>query len=822
MKKTLLLLVALITATIAFAQTKINGIYYNLNDETKTAEVTYQYYWDANNYSGVTSITIPQKVTFNSTEYSVTSIGDDAFQYCSSLTSITIPNSVTSIGYAAFSECSSLTSITIPNSVTSIGYYAFDGCSSLTSITIPNSVTSIESYAFQFCTSLTSISIPNSVTSIGSYAFYYCTSLTSITIPNSVTEIGLGAFQYCTSLTSISIPNSVTSIGYRAFYYCPSLTSISIPNSVTSIGDDAFYGTPWLNNQPDGCIYINSLLYVYKGEMPKNTHIDVKEGTTMICYAAFSNCSSLTSITIPNSVTSIGESAFSSCSSLTSITIPNSITEIGYATFYGCSSLTSISIPNSVTSIGSKAFSSCKSLTSITIPNSVTSIGYQAFSSCKSLTSITIPNSVTSIGESAFSSCSSLTSISIPNSVTSIGSQAFSSCTSLTSITIPNSVTSIGSFAFDQCKSLTSISIPDSVTTIGYQAFSSCSSLTSITIPNSVTSIGDYAFRYCSSLTSITCLGSTPPDASNLRAQYETCILFVPKGSLNDYQNHAEWGKFLNIQELEGEKYTITTAVNDESMGSVTGEGEYEKDSEITLTATANSGYRFVKWSDEVTDNPRTVIVTQDSTFTAIFEANSFAITTAVNDDTMGFVTEGGEYAYGTEITLTATANEGYRFVQWSDGNTDNPRIVTVTENKTYTAEFEVETFTITTASEMPSMGGVEVILNAKPIEGFEFVEWTDGNTDNPRILTLTENIEVYARFQIAQGGNPVDLETSKISSANIYTTNGTLHIEGATENYHILDAAGRLIYSGNATTLTLPRGIYLVTMGGEIEKIVL
>jgi hypothetical protein len=188
----------------------------------------------------------------------------------------------------------------------------------------------------------------------------------------------------------------------------------------------------------------------------------------------------------------------------------------------------------------------------------------------------------------------------------------------------------------------------------------------------------------------------------------------------------------------------------------------------------------------------------------------------------MGSVTEGGEYAYGTEITLTATANSGYRFTQWSDGNTDNPRIVTVTENKTYTAEFEVETFTITTASEVPNMGGVKVILVAEPIEGFEFVEWTDGNTDNPRTLTLTENIEVYARFQMAQGGTPVDLETSKISSANIYTTNGTLHIEGATENYHILDAAGRLIYSGNATTLTLPRGIYLVTINGEVEKIVL
>ena len=193
-----------------------------------------------------------------------------------------------------------------------------------------------------------------------------------------------------------------------------------------------------------------------------------------------------------------------------------------------------------------------------------------------------------------------------------------------------------------------------------------------------------------------------------------------------------------------------------------------------------------------------------------------------MNDDAMGSVTEGGEYAYGTEITLTATPNNGYRFTQWSDGNTDNPRIITVTENKTYTAEFEVEVFGVYAAAAVPSMGGVKVTLTAEPIEGFEFVEWTDGNTDNPRILTLTENIEVYARFQIVQGENPTDLENSKISSANIYTTNGTLHVEGATDDYHILDAAGRLIYSGNATTLTLPRGIYLITMGGEVEKIVL
>ena len=128
-------------------------------------------------------------------------IGDGAFNYCSNLTSITIPSGVTSIGEEAFSGCSGLTSINIPNSVTTIGAAAFYDCSSLTSITIPDSVTSISVNAFSGCSSLTSVTIPNSVTSIGGNAFRYCTSLTSVTIPNSVTTIGAGVFGNCNSLT---------------------------------------------------------------------------------------------------------------------------------------------------------------------------------------------------------------------------------------------------------------------------------------------------------------------------------------------------------------------------------------------------------------------------------------------------------------------------------------------------------------------------------------------------------------------------------------------------------------------------------------------
>ena len=193
--------------------------------------------------SSLTSITIPN---------SVTSIGSWAFEGCSSLVSMVVESGNTK--YDSRDNCNAIietaTNILIagcqntiiPNSVTSIGDGAFNGCSSLTSITIPNSVTSIAKRAFSYCSSLTSITIPNSVTSIGNYAFYGCSSLTSITIPNSVTSIGEQAFYDCSSLTSVTIPNSVTSIEDLTFYQCSSLTSITIPNSVTSIAEYAFVG----------------------------------------------------------------------------------------------------------------------------------------------------------------------------------------------------------------------------------------------------------------------------------------------------------------------------------------------------------------------------------------------------------------------------------------------------------------------------------------------------------------------------------------------------------------------------------------------------
>ena len=384
----------------------IGNLYYNLDKENKTAEVTRK---DSYSSYDLTTADIPASVIYNEETYSVTSIRKYAFDDSNNLVSVTIPNSVTYIGEDAFWGCSSLENInvdkenayycdvngvlfdkeitslitypigksdseyTIPGTVTRIEEDAFANCEHLTTVIIPNSVTTIEVFAFGHCTGLTSIKIPDSVEWLGMEAFRYCSNLESVTIGNGLTILEDGVFEDCISLTSIQIPNSITKITGGVFAGCTGLTSLEIPNSVTEIG--------WLIL--NGCSNLKSLV--------------IGSGVEYISELAFSGCNGLVSIVV-DSENKIYDSR-DNC---------NAIIETESNTLIYCCN--NITIPPSVTKIGSYAFFE-KKITNISIPNGVTSLGFLAFAECSELASLVISESVKTIGCGAFTNCVNLKSI---------------------------------------------------------------------------------------------------------------------------------------------------------------------------------------------------------------------------------------------------------------------------------------------------------------------------------------------------------------------------------------------------------------------------
>ena len=346
MKKQLLLLVVILLPMVArAASVEIDGIYYELVSKAKQATVKGAVLTSGN-------LIIPASVTYEKVEYSVTSIGSEAFKG-RSMTSVTIPNSVTSIGENAFQGCSGLTSVHISD-IAAWCRISFGSGYANPSVTIPGSVTKIGDSTFYGCNGLTAVHISD----IGAWC-----KISFIQSSNPL-KFARHLFLNGEEVKDLVIPNGVTSIEGSAFYGCTGLTSVTIDNSVTSIGNAAFYGCTGL------------------------TSVCIGNGVTSIGHSAFSGCSGLTSVTLGSSVTSIDNNAFSECSDLTSVTLPNSVTHIGCEAFYGCSSLTSVTIPNSVTLIRDYTFYGCNALTSITIGSGVNTIGTQAFANCLELTDV--------------------------------------------------------------------------------------------------------------------------------------------------------------------------------------------------------------------------------------------------------------------------------------------------------------------------------------------------------------------------------------------------------------------------------------------------
>ena len=314
---------------------QIGELYYLLNEQDLTAQVTYDPAADAWNsipaYSNFSSknLTIPQQVDYQNKNYKVTSIGENAFNRCLGLISVSLPDGLTSIGDDAFSYCSALTSVSFPESLTSIGAEAFYGCSAITSVSLPKDLTSIGRYVFNSCTALTTVSFPESLAAIGEAAFYSCSALKSVSFPESLTTIGYSAFSDCTSLTSVTFPDGYIVVGTYAFYKCSNLTEVNTPSL------EAWYKIEFYDySNPN--YYANNLLIDGK---ELSGVVIIPEDWTKVPTAIYAGCDAVTEFILPKSITSISSYAFSGCSALSSIVLPEGVTSISYSAFANCSAL---------------------------------------------------------------------------------------------------------------------------------------------------------------------------------------------------------------------------------------------------------------------------------------------------------------------------------------------------------------------------------------------------------------------------------------------------------------------------------------------------
>ena len=660
------------------------------------------------NCTGFTSITIPEGVTL---------IGSNAFYGCTGLTSVTIPSSVTLIGSEAFKGCTNLTKVTLnSNAVASNSYtseydnfYTIFGFQ-VTEYVLGEGVTSIGNAAFYNCKRVTSVTIPEGVTSIGNNAFYNCTDLTSITLPEGVTSIGISAFYGCTGLTSVTIPEGVISIENSAFYNCKKLTSITIPESVRSIGNFVFYG----------CSNVQE--FVFEGETPPTFGTKVFYGSScpiyvptleaVTAYKAADNMSDYKSRIrvmpifvvvdgIKYQLLDNGTFAVVANNYSGEVVIPSSINYNGAATavtsiaanaFYGCTDLTAVTIPSSITSIESDAFKSCTNLTKVTInSNAVASSG----SSLKNIFGTQVPEyvlgeDVTKIGNNAFYGCTGLTSVTIPEGVTSIGNYAFYGCYGLTSVTIPEGVTEIGYNAFQNCTGLTSITIPSSITTIRTDAFSDCTNLTKVTlysnavvsgnytlsnmfgrvtefvIGSDVTEIGNYVFGNCKMVQKFVFEGETPPTFGYSVFYGSSCPIYVPTlEAVTAYKaanNMSSFASRVQVMPI----YTISVVANNDEYGTVSGGGTYNAliTPTVTISATAIEPYQFAYWNEDGnTEATRTITLTADRTFTAVFKRaltiSNISAAGKVYDGTtaaqINYTSEG--ILDGDDVTVNCTAS---------------------------------------------------------------------------------------------------------------------------------------------------------------------
>ncbi len=697
--------------TYDFMQTLPDGqvLFFKITDENSAHVAVVSQYNRTPRYDQVPKgmIDIPATAEFEGHRYVVTEIGEKAFMGCKELSVVKLPSNLRFIGAYAFSGCQRLVSATLPQNLEEIGSSAFSNCQELAGpLTIPSKVTRIGSFAFSGCQSLTSLQLPDQITEIGSSAFKGCNGIRgSITITPSVTAIGNSAFAECTRLASVIFYGSdnltMGSSSAPVFAGCIGITSVTIGDNVRVIPDNAFKGCSSLREMslPQRLTAIGHSAFYQCSNLEGD--LVIPNTVTTIGGSAFYGCSSLSSLRLSSQMTSVSNFAFYQCSGMEGkLVLPESITSIGNSAFKGCSSLTgALDLPAGMTYIGNEAFMGCDRLTgTLTIPIGMTSIGNSAFADCRRISSIEYGaedcKSMGAVGHAAFHGCSGIRSVTIFNGVKQIPANAFSNCTNLSgTLKIPAGVAVIGSNAFSGCTQITAIELPDDITTIGSGAFRGCTRLDGqLVIPGSVSTIGNNAFENCISIASLQ-LEGFPPHIGNNTFQGISNILpvYVPCKSLNAYQNNENWRYFTRIEGNSSENRLQVRSSND-TLGTVRIiQNNTCSFAQAIVQAIPAAGYMFVGWNDGSRDNPRTLVVDHDTTLIARFDT-SYLVTISVtsSNGTLGtaLVLGGSEFEPGDKATIVAAPQAGATFLGWSDGNKENPREVTVNNNVRYTALF--------------------------------------------------------------------------------------------------------------------------------------
>lgn len=764
-------------------------LYFKILSPT-TVGLTYPNYASNNYYSGYAKphgiLDIPATVTHNGTTYTVTTITLNTFYQCDSLTSVTIPATVSSIGDYAFYGCSELGSLDLGTGVASIGQYAFYGCITLPSLTIPRQMGSIGQHAFNGCTLLRTINFqadscrafPASFATNNAYIY----SVNNTVFGNSpiayvnfgphVKYIPANLFINRTNIDTIGIPNSVRSIGKYAFGGCK-IKHITWGTGLDTIDNGAFF-----DNALHQLTLPSSLKYIGITAFRGNSIISeltIPAGIEEICYGAFSWWTALTNVNF-NADSCINPSTgsrgdwFEACPYFSTLTIGPDVKNIPFSAFAE-TNLVNLIIPNSVTRIERRAFGSCSNLLGVIIGNGVRDIGDAAFSSCSSLSSIQMGTSVERIGNSAFQSCTSLASITIP-ALQSLGENAFYGCTNLQNISLPEGLDTIKYSAFENCQSLSGIDFPSTLRYLGYGVFQRCSSLVSLTFPPAVTYIGERLIENCPALTDIYFNADSCLLISNVHGYTRYSALQSNSLAQIHIGNNVRYLPPYAFYGCPGVTHLVLPA----SLTSIGSNAFDGMDNLVEIRSLAptppssssqyliNSGQFAIPVYVPCTAIQDYQNATGWSRFTNYqLLSGSHTMHVSSSDAGRGTVEYLTSPCETGQATIQAVPDGHFRFVAWNDGNTENPRSVTLTHDTAFIASFEPDTFIVSSTATPSGLGtvigagtyyrGDTATLYAFPTGGLIFSHWPDGQVSNPLSFAVDADTLIIATFSLP----PVD-----------------------------------------------------------------